>query len=83
METHTLRFFKPGKLDSFFQENIAIQLLTDLIVCVILILRLDWSSHSIAVMFDTALTSKLRISTLSGATKQGNASDKPGAGTEL
>jgi len=34
-------------------------------------------------MLDTALTSKLRISISSGATKQGNASDKPGAGTEL
>ena len=57
--------------------------MTDLPGSDIIVLRSDGSSNSIAVMLDTALTSKLRISTLSGATKQGNASDKPGAGTEL
>lgn len=45
--------------------------MTELIASDIMILRSDRSSNSIAVMLDTALTSKLRISTLSGATKQG------------
>ena len=52
-------------------KNSAILLLTDLIVSDIIVLRSDGSSNSIAVMLDTALTSKLRISTFSGATKQG------------
>ena len=36
-----------------------------------MVLRSDGSYNSIVVMLDTALTSKLRISTSSGATKQG------------
>ena len=52
-------------------KNSAILLLTDLITSDIMIIRSDGSSNSIAVMLDTALTSKLRISTSSGATKQG------------
>lgn len=51
-------------------KNSAILLLTELIASDIIVLRSDRSSNSIAVMLDTALTSKLRISTSSGATKQ-------------